>query len=44
MKRLRGLVSELFSAVTKNMAVGIELPTQFQSDRKLEVIIDDRGE
>ena len=28
----------------KNMAVGNGLPTQLQSDRKLEVIIDDREE
>ena len=44
MKRLRRLVRELFWAVTKNMAVGNGLPTQLQSDRKLEVIVDDRGE
>ena len=38
------MVRKLFWAVTRKMAVGNGLPTQLQSDRKLEVIIDDRGD
>ena len=39
MKKLRGMVTELFWAVTKNMAVGNE-----RVHGKLEVIVDDREE
>ena len=43
-EKVKGYGQKAVLGCDKNMAVGIDLPTQFQSDRKLEVIIDDRGE